>query len=172
MPQVTCEFCRLPFRVRSVAEGATYFCCSGCALAARIPIGADGQLPVSRALVAAVALGFGLFNQALFGVLGLASMREGRIPAGETFTLVSLVVGAFAAAAAVGFAVLPGTRRWTDAAVAVGALAVAAWSGLQVAASVAAASLWLLAVNTLLATWLARGWLRRLFARGRNPAQE
>jgi hypothetical protein len=169
MSRVICGFCGLPFQVRAVREGATYYCCSGCALAARIPLH-GGQLPISRPLVAALGLGFGLFNEVLFAVLGAAVTGEGRPDVGEPLALVSLVLGAFVLAAALALAGLAGQRRWTDAvAGAIGAVA-GLWAGWTVRAAPLGALPWQLAGNLWLAAWLLRGWMRRAFAGRRGPA--
>ena len=73
MPRVQCSYCGLPFRVRQVEAGRAYYCCSGCALASRLPpAGEGGQFPVTPALIVALGVGFAFFNEVLFWTLALA----------------------------------------------------------------------------------------------------
>jgi hypothetical protein len=160
MTRVVCDFCGLPFHVPRAAEGAAHYCCAGCALAARIPV-AHGQLPVSRPVLAALGLGFGLFNQSLFAVLGAAVAAEGRAETGEKLALVALVLGAVVLAGALAAAALPPSRRWTDLAAAALAASGGVWAASAVPNAPVAAAGWLLVANLGLAAWLARGWARR-----------
>lgn len=75
MTPVACRYCGLPFKVRRVEEGRDYFCCTGCAMLARVPVDAQGQFPVNAHLIAALVTGFLYFNQLLFW--GLASLLAG-----------------------------------------------------------------------------------------------
>lgn len=171
MPRVTCAFCGLPFHVRTVREGAAYYCCSGCALASRIPVH-EGVLPVSRALIIALALGFGLFNQVLFAALGLAVAAEGRAEVGGRLLMVSWSLAGVLFVASITFMATARLRGWTDAAaglLAAGFGALGATEMVSDSPSPAAATGWLVAANVLLALWLTRGWLRRAVARPGRP---
>ena len=44
MPRIQCSYCGLPFTVRKVEPGRAVFCCSGCALASRLPAPGAGNL--------------------------------------------------------------------------------------------------------------------------------
>ena len=166
MHRVTCSFCGLPFSVRRVTPGADYFCCSGCALASRIPLGTSGQFPVSPGLVIALAFAFGLFNQALFGVLGGGVIAEGRIEVGARLQLVSLGIGGLLACVGAVFSVLTRSRSAGDLLLAPLVVAIAlwfAWVGWRLEPGLV---VWpLIAVNAVLAVWLARGWCWRALAR-------
>lgn len=170
MERVTCAFCGLPFRVRVARPGESHFCCSGCALASRIPVTAEG-LPVSRALVVALVLGFGLFNQLLFTALAAATAAEGRQAEADLFVLVAQAVGGVLTVACMAFVVTAIQRTASDWGVLVAALAgggVALWRWMSLGP---AASSWvLLATNLFLAAWLTRGWLRRAWVRRKQPA--
>ena len=74
--KVICEHCALPFSVTRLAPGRPVYCCSGCALAARVPVDAQGQFPVNAALGAALTLAFVGFNQVLFWLLSTLLARE------------------------------------------------------------------------------------------------
>jgi hypothetical protein len=76
MTPVACRYCGLPFKVHRVEPGRDYFCCTGCAMLARVPVDADGQFPVNAHLVSALVVGFLYFNQLLFWLLGLLSDRD------------------------------------------------------------------------------------------------
>lgn len=165
MPRVTCAFCGLPFSVRRVPEGVPLFCCSGCALASRIPVHGDA-LPVSRQLIAALALGFGLFNEVLFGVLGSALVDEGRIVVATRFLVISGMVGAALFAANLVLMLTARTRTWTDAIAVSVPLALAGWAVARaIGAGVTSAAFPLLLANLAFAAWWSRGWARRYLAR-------
>lgn len=74
--KVVCEHCGLPFTVARTTPGRAVYCCSGCALAARVPVDASGQFPVNAALVTALSVGFAAFNQVLFWLLGVLLARR------------------------------------------------------------------------------------------------
>lgn len=170
MARVQCAFCGLPFNVRQMRENVEYFCCSGCALASRIPVH-EGQLPVSPALIGALAIGFALFNEFLFAALGAAVVAEGRAEAGERLVWVSLALGAILLVAQLVLLAAARTRRWTDllaAAVALGCAGMAGYAW-QKGAPVPAAG-YLLLSNFLCSLWHLRGWFRRAWQRRRSPA--
>ena len=81
MTPVDCRYCGLPFKVKRVEPGREYFCCTGCAMLARVPVDAQGQFPVNSHLVSALATGFLYFNQLLFWGLAvlLAKEETGRV---------------------------------------------------------------------------------------------
>ena len=168
MVRVTCGFCGLPFNVRTVREETENFCCSGCALASRIPMPGDA-LPLSRGLIIALALGFGLFNQVLFGVLGAAVVKEGRADVGATFLAISAGVGVALFAVCGWFLISARPRRGRDGlagVVATGCAVVAGWRGWQQGAGGAVNPL--LLANLWLGAWWSRGWLRKFLARSRR----
>jgi len=168
MERVTCAFCGLPFRVRLAPPGTRHYCCSGCALASRIPMDGD-RLPVSRGLIIALVLSFGLFNQILFTALAVATAAEGRQDQADLIALVAQVVGGVLAVACIGFLVTARTRRFSDGlflGVAVLAGGVAVSRGWW--ADRAATGWCLLGLNGALALWLARGWMRRAWQRRKS----
>lgn len=75
--RVTCHYCGLPFQVRRVEEGRPAYCCTGCAVLARVPVDAAGNFPVNAHLVSALAVGFLYFNQLLMWGLTVLLTREG-----------------------------------------------------------------------------------------------
>jgi len=161
MERVTCAFCGLPFRVRIAPPGTSHFCCSGCALASRIPVHGD-RLPISRGLVLALVLGFGLFNQVLFAALAAATRGEGRQAEAEMFVLVANSIGGLLAMVCIGLMVTAAQRRSADWIVlAIGGTAgiAAIWQGWL--AEPAQVGLLLLVLNITFALWLMRGWIRR-----------
>jgi hypothetical protein len=171
MARVTCGFCGLPFHVRTVREATEHFCCSGCALASRIPMHGDALL-VSRELVVALALGFGLFNQTLFAVLGTAVTKEGNAEVGATFITIAIAVGAVLFAVSGLFLVTARSRRWSDGLAALAAASLAAfagWRGCMSGVSGIAAPL--LIANLWLGAWWSRGWLRKFVARSRRAGK-
>ena len=165
MERVSCDFCGLPFSVRSSPAGATHYCCSGCALASRIPVH-DGTLPVSRQLIVALALGFGVFNQILFAVLGAAVVEEGRMEAGSQLMIVSLVIGLLVLLVNGAFLATTRPRRMTDVmggVLGIFAAGLALWSVLK--GDVFNATWFLLGASLWFAFWMTRGWLRRALRR-------
>jgi hypothetical protein len=74
--KVICDQCGLPFSVARIAPGRPVYCCSGCALAARVPVDAQGQFPVNAALGTALTLAFVGFNQVLFWLLAVLLARD------------------------------------------------------------------------------------------------
>ena len=76
MTPVACRYCGLPFKVRRVEPGRDYFCCTGCAMLARVPVDAQGQFPVNAQLVSALVVGFLYFNQVLFWLLSVLLARD------------------------------------------------------------------------------------------------
>ena len=76
MSPVACRYCGLPFKVRRVEPGRDYFCCTGCAMLARVPVDQSGQFPVNAQLISMLAVGFLYFNQLLFWLLGVLLARD------------------------------------------------------------------------------------------------
>ncbi len=154
--KVTCDHCGLPFSVARPTPGRAVYCCSGCALAARVPVDAQGQFPVNAALVTALGLGFVFFNQGLFWLLAVLVARrpDGLANAGR-LEAVSFAVGAVVWVALVVCQARVGARRPVDwAVVAVSAAVIAwAWGGSTPGLAVAA--------NALLVLWALRGVRRR-----------
>lgn len=126
----------------------------------------EGQLPISRGLVLALAFGFGLFNQLLFAVAGTAVVAEGRPDIGATWMIVSVVVGSVLGLVNVIFLLTARARHWTDALAMVVAASVAIWAIARGVRHDVSAAVWpATAANLLLALWWSRGWLRRYAAR-------
>jgi hypothetical protein len=162
MHKVTCSFCGLPFSVRRPVDGADYFCCSGCALASRIPLGSGGQFPVSPGLIIALAFAFGLFNQVLFGALGAAVVEEGRADVGGRLQMVSVVIASGLVLTGVGFSIFSRGRAWGDAIVGGLVLLGGTWLGWVSWRFNPGLVVWpYLGVTLVLAGWLARGWVWR-----------
>lgn len=157
MPRIQCRYCGLPFRVRQVEAGRAYYCCSGCALASRLPkVGEGGQFPVTPALVAALGVGFAFFNEVLFWTLAIALDREHRADPALLFAQISAGLGVLVwAALAAGMWRAP-VRRWTDALMALATLAALA-AALQpklLAGRV-------VGIDVALGIWVARGWCKQ-----------
>jgi hypothetical protein len=163
--RVICEHCGLPFTsLRAVAAGPVY-CCTGCALAARVPVDAEGNYPVNAAALTATVLAFVGFNQALFWGVALLLAREvedarALVNAGR-FALASLLVGAGLWVSLAWIQAKVGARGAGDFAVAILSLLGV------VGAAVAGAPGWALLANLGLALWALRG-----VRRGRGRAVE
>lgn len=155
MTGVICEHCGLPFRVTRVRPGQPVYCCSGCALAARVPVDAQGQFPVNGALVTALGVGFVAFNQLLFWLLAVLLAREGQIQTAGKLTLASLAAGVAVWGAVVGLQFVVGARRVLDSVVMV-AGAAAVTLGIVAGEPCVA-----LAGNLGLIAWSLRGVRRR-----------
>jgi hypothetical protein len=164
MPRIPCSYCGLPFRVRQVEAGRAYYCCSGCALASRLPkTGAGGQFPVTPALVFAVGVGFAFFNEVLFWTLAIALDREHRADTALLFARVSAGLGVLVwVALGAGMWRAP-VRRWTDALMALATMAALA-GALQPALAAGRAA----GINLALGIWIARGWCKQKFFRKKS----
>ena len=154
MPRVQCHYCGLPFDVRRIEAGRAAYCCSGCALASRLPSGGvEGQYPVTPALIAAVVVGFVYFNEVLFWIVGLALAQEGRAAVAGTFARLSAGLGVLVLVGLLAGLWRAAAHRWSDALVALAALVLvvaALGPGLSPGGAVGA--------NAALALWVARGW--------------
>jgi hypothetical protein len=156
--KVVCEHCGLPFSVPRAVPGKAVYCCSGCALASRVPVDAQGQFPVNAALVSALGGGFVFFNQALFWML--AVLLERRADAGSViyagrFAIASLMLGVAVWLAVMFFQWNAGALRAPDKAM----LGVSG-TALGWAFSHGRPELALLG-NLILAAWALRGLARR-----------
>jgi hypothetical protein len=161
MPRIQCTYCGLPFRVRQAEAGCAHYCCSGCALASRLPQpGTGGQFPATPAVVAALGVGFAFFNEVLFWTLAIALDWEHRADTALVFARVSAGLGVLVwAALAAGMWRAP-VRHWTDALLALATLAALAVA-LQPRLSAGRA----VGVNVALGMWVARGWCKLKFIR-------
>lgn len=102
MTPVACRYCGLPFKVGRVQPGRDYFCCTGCAMLARVPVDSQGRFPVNGHLIPALVTGFLYFNQLLFWLLGVLLARDeahavlaarfGWLAAGAAFVVWSAVL--------------------------------------------------------------------------------
>ena len=117
MTGVICTHCGLPFRVARVRPDKPVYCCSGCALAARVPVDAEGQFPINGALVTALGVGFAAFNQLLVWLLALLLARQGQVQTAATLTLASLAMGIVVCGAVAALQIGVGARRVLDLAV-------------------------------------------------------
>ena len=163
MDSVSCRYCGLPFRVRRVAPGRDYFCCTGCAMVSRLPIDEKGQFPVNAHLVSALVAGFLFFNELLFWLVAVLLVREGRMKLAVRFFW--LTAGA-ALAVWLALAIL----QWKEKAVRSVDLAVMAL-GLGVFATAChrlpPAPVQLAVANAALLAWTFRGLLRKRFTGSR-----
>lgn len=161
MSKVHCAFCGLPFRSRNKNTDTEQFCCSGCALASRIPVGEEG-MPVSRQLLSSLGLGFIYFNQFLFWLLSIGLYGEGRDSLAEVFEWVTLVLGMVVIIFVGWLLLIAKTRRFSDWGVVAltGAFLV---YGCVKACGVGLGSLVLamFCANSVMVVWFARGWLKR-----------
>ncbi|HTJ77532.1 MAG TPA: hypothetical protein VL357_00910 [Rariglobus sp.] len=155
MSKVSCHYCGLPFKVAGVQPGRDYFCCSGCALASRVPVDVDGKFPINPSLVTALVMGFGIFNQLLFRLLAVLLVHEGRGRIAGRFDMASLILGTVIWTALIVIQWRLGARRRVDGVVAVltaGLLATGFWTDSPSCAVLASASL---------AVWSTRGFLKK-----------
>jgi hypothetical protein len=160
MPQVSCQYCGLPFKVRRVEAGRTYYCCSGCALASRLPPGGvEGRYPVTPALIAGLVVGFVYFNEVLFWTLALALTQEDRPGTAQVFAQLSAGLGVLVLGGLLIGLGRATAHRWSDALVALVALALVALS-LRPDVSPGA----VVGANAALALWVVRGWGKKKFS--------
>lgn len=165
MQTVTCAYCGLPFKTRGNAPARTgqpHFCCTGCAMLARVPVDEKGQFPVNAQLVSMLATGFLYFNQLLFWLLAVLLAMQDKAGASARFYWLA-AGGALAVWAAIAF--LQWRERAARAADVVAlaiALAAHAWviSGalLAGAGTTALPRAWPAAIaNAALIAWTMRG---------------
>jgi len=155
MNKVACHYCGLPFKAIRVQPGREYFCCSGCAIASRVPVDEDGRFPANPTVLTAMAVGFIFFNQLMFWLLAVLLVRQGSLPVAGKFGWASLVLGTAVWLALVVVQWRLGARRWLDAMVVVltaGLLAGGFASGSQACAA---------AANAGLAAWSVRGFFKK-----------
>jgi hypothetical protein len=155
MTGVVCTHCGLPFRVARVRQDKPVYCCSGCALAARVPVDAEGQFPVNGALVTTLGVGFAAFNQLLLWLLALLLAREGQVETAATLTLASLALGLGVWGALASLQIGVGARRVLDLAV------LGAGAGAVVLGVIVREPCLALAGNIGVIAWSVRGVRRR-----------
>ncbi|WP_404421542.1 hypothetical protein [Nibricoccus sp. IMCC34717] len=166
MSQRTCHYCGIPVRAGRATEAEAVYCCTGCAIAERIPIDSSGQFPVNRALVGTLVIGFLAFNQILFALLSAIAAHQAKATLSGRMAWASLGVGAgvwLALALAMRFS---GRRSVAEKLPAAAALGVFLWAGLS-----QPPALWLAgAGNGILLIWNMRGLLRRRFTKKSDKA--
>ena len=155
MNKVSCHYCGLPFKVVRVQPGREYFCCSGCAIASRVPVAADGRFPANPTLLTALGVGFVFFNQLMFWLMSVLLVREGRLPVAGRFEAASLAAGALVWLVLVLAQWRLGARRSVDILVAVLTAGLLA-SGFATGSLPCAG-----AANAALVAWSARGFLKK-----------
>ena len=164
MSRTQCSYCGLPFNVRRIEPGRANYCCSGCALASRLPQPEkNGEFPVTPALVGALGAGLALFNEILFWALSILLARENRGTEALLCIRISGGLGVVVWAALVVAMWRAGCRHWTD-----GLVVVGTFGALAAAVGLARSAGGVVLVNVVLALWLARGWGKREFARNRS----
>ena len=77
-----------------MSEPTPRFSCIGSAIARRIPVDAQGNFPINRTLIAVLAFGLALFNQALFWLLAVLIRGQGRPIPADRFLFASVGLGA------------------------------------------------------------------------------
>jgi hypothetical protein len=151
--KVTCEYCGLPFSVRRVEPQRAVYCCSGCAVAARIPVG-GGDWPLTPELGLACAIGFLGFNQALMEILAGLLAGDGKLDAADGARWASLGLGV------VVWGLLVWLQRRTGANT-VGDGVVLAATGLTMVAAWVTGNAWCaIGANAGFVAWSVRGWAR------------
>lgn len=169
MERLNCGYCGLPYRSsRKPAPDGKAFCCSGCAMAARLGIEGD-QFPVTPQLVFDLAFGLGVFNELLLVPLAMVLRNGGNDGGAALCVAISGGLGATLYLAAL---VWQASIRWMRSGDAVLyvllAAPVFAGSGVALYLKTGGAALLAAAANLVLAVWLARGFLRRMCARRRR----
>ena len=158
MTPVACRYCGLPFKVHRVHPGREYFCCTGCATLARVPVDAQGEFPVNGHLVSALVVGFLYFNQLLFWSLAaLLARDDSQLALAARFHW--LMAGA-ALVVWLALMIIPlreKTARTPDFLMAAAALAA---HGFALLSSRPPSGLWLAVANAAWLLWSLRGVLR------------
>jgi hypothetical protein len=156
--KVVCEHCGLPFSVARPTPGRAAYCCSGCALAARVSADvAAGAPPASPLLVGALGTGFLFFNQLLLWLLAVLLAREAE---GAWLTPDALVVGSLGLACAV-WNILAAAQYFSGARRAVDWLLLALSGALLIRAIWVADPAFAAAATTLLGAWALRGLAKK-----------
>ena len=155
MDKVVCHHCGLPFKAVCVQPGRRYFYCSGCAIASRVPVDANGKFPVNTGVVTALAVGFTFFNQLLFWLLAVLLVREERLEIAGRFAAASLIAGVLIWIALIVVQWRMGARRTVDGVVLLLTLGLAGTGvAMESPACVAAG-------NAALVAWGLRGLLNK-----------
>jgi hypothetical protein len=157
--KVICTHCSLPFSVRRVVPEQPIYCCSGCALAARVPVDAEGNYPINAAAVTATSLAFVAFNQGLFWMMALLLGRAvepgtAQVMNAVRFTWASFVVAVLLWGALAVLQARVGARRGVDG-------LMVLFSGAMIGyGALCSSPVYALIGNGLLSAWALRG-LRR-----------
>ncbi len=151
--KVTCTYCGLPFNARRVEAGRPVYCCSGCAVAARIPEG-GGDWPLTPELGLACAIGFLGFNQGLLEVLAGLLAGDGKLDAARGARLASLGLAVVVWGLVVGLQRRSGARSVGDAVVQI-------TTALTIAVAWVSGNAWgAFGANLGIVAWSIRGWAR------------
>lgn len=158
--RVVCEHCGLPFSLARAEPGRRVYCCSGCALAARVSAdAAAGAPPASPLLVAALGAAFLHFNQLLLWLLAVLLAREapgaGAFIDADTLALLSLALGCALWNVLALAQFFLGARRPVD----LGLLALS--GGLLLGAAVLGSPALAAAATTLFGGWALRGLAKK-----------
>ena len=162
MQTVSCAYCGLPFKTRTAVPAPPdspyprYYCCTGCAMLAGLPVDDKGQFPVNAHLVSALAIGFLYFNQLLFWLLATLLTYQEKFALAHRFSWLSAVLAFVVWGIIIWVQKRENTIRLPDCAMFIIALVV------HIAACVIHAPpiLWLMAsANALLIFWSIRGLL-------------
>ncbi len=156
MSDLRCEYSGVPIHVARPQPGRAYFSCTGCAIASRIPVSADGNFPINRTLIGVLALGLVFFNQALFWLLAVLLKGQGKTVVSERFLIGSLAVGG-----ALWLVLAIAQWRATGGGRATDWLVIGVTGALGAAGVVAVSPGCMLAAVTLLAAWGVRGLGKR-----------
>jgi hypothetical protein len=159
--KVVCSHCGLPFSIERPARDSAVFCCSGCALAARVLPGAEGDdARPAGPLVAALTIVFVWVNQILSWLLAVLLARRAEAgaeaetsAAGLVWISIGLGAGAWLAVGLVQWRL--GARRVADG------LVVACGAGMLASAVWTASPACALAASTAQAAWALRGLGRK-----------
>ena len=164
--QPKCGYCGRPFNAKDAQRPV--FCCSGCAMAARLGIEGD-QSPVTPQLVFDLVFGLGVFNELLLVPLAMVLRNGGNEDGAALCVAISSGLGVTLYLAAL---VWQASIRWMrsgDAALyALLAAPVFGGAGVALYLRSGGAALSAAAANLVLGAWLARGLLRRMCARHRR----
>lgn len=172
MERLVCSYCGIPFRTFGRVDVGPAYCCSGCAMAARLNI-TDEAFPITPQLIYNLSIAFGFFNQLLLLVLSIALVNEGKVDTAGWFAFASAVLGAVVFAVALVWQLRGGLLRRTDGIVFVcaGVFAVANVTLLFFSAMGAAAFAGIVSTGFAM-LWQMRGvvrkWIGRVLSRSRN----